>query len=154
MANITYHGGNGHNPEIEREKVESLKLANAISRTRLRKLNGDVLDRAEVVFVIETALVILRQRILALPKLIVADLQGRLENAQLHGIRLRIEGQVDRALNELADSLEKAVTPRAFIDELAGEDIEGEEAKAARARKEAAAKAARTQKRHEKAGKK
>ena len=89
MANITYHGGNGHNPEIEREKVESLKLANAISRTRLRKLNGDVLDRAEVVFVIETALVILRQRILALPKLIVADLQGRLENAQLHGIRLR-----------------------------------------------------------------
>jgi hypothetical protein len=151
MAHITYHGGNGHNPEIEREKVESLKLANAIQRAKLEKLKGDVIDRREVEFVISSALVTLRTKILQLPKLIAADLQGRLEHAQLHAIKLRVEGQVDRALNELADDLEKSVNPKAFLDELTGEDTaEDEQAKDALIRKKTAAKAKRTAKRNAK----
>jgi hypothetical protein len=125
---------------------------NAIARTRLAKLSGAVLDRAEVVFVISSALVTLRQHILALPGKICAGIHG-LSNSELHGIRMQVEGVVDKALEELADTLEKAVDPKAFLAELAGEDGETEKAKNARARKEAAAKAARTRKRHTKSRK-
>ena len=152
MAQLHYVGKNG-DPALDAERIEAIRLQNAIARTRLQKLNGDVIDRREVEFVISSALVALRTKILQLPKLIVTDLQGRLENAELHGVKLRVEGQVDRALTELAADLEKAVTPKAFIGELAGEDTEGEEAKSARARKETQAKARRTAKRHEKARK-
>ena len=68
-------------------------------------------------------------------------------------LRESVEGQVDRALTELADDFERSlINPKEFLDELAGEDAEeGEEAKAARVRKETQAKAKRTEKRNAKA---
>jgi hypothetical protein len=152
VATISYLGKgnkNGHGDELDREKIEGLRLQNAISRTKLAKLSGDVLDRRQVEFVVSSALVTLRQRILALPGKICAGIHG-LNNTELHTVRMQVERVADGALEELADTLGKTVNPKAFIDELAGEDAEGEEAKAARIRKETQAKAKRTAKRHEK----
>jgi hypothetical protein len=60
VATISYLGKgnkNGHGDELDREKIEGLRLQNAISRTKLAKLSGDVLDRRQVEFVVSSALV-------------------------------------------------------------------------------------------------
>jgi hypothetical protein len=69
-ATISYLGKgskNGHGDELEREKIEGLRLQNAISKTRLRKLQGDVIDRKEVEFVVSSALVTLRSKFCSCP---------------------------------------------------------------------------------------
>jgi hypothetical protein len=153
MAHITYHGrGNGHDPEINAAKVENLRLANAIARTKLAKLSGAVLDRGEVEFVVSSALVVLRQRILALPGRICAEIHG-LNNTELHAVRMQVERVIDKALEELADTLEKTVDPRAYIAELQKDDEAAAVDEDALIRKKAQAKVVRTAKRHAKARK-
>jgi hypothetical protein len=51
MAKLIYHGKNG-NPAIDAEKIESLKLANAIQRAKLARLGGEVVSKKEVTFML------------------------------------------------------------------------------------------------------
>jgi hypothetical protein len=66
---------------------------------------------------------------------------------------MQVEGVETRLLKSWQTLSKRASLQKRSSMSLAGGDAEGEEAKAARARKEAAAKAARTRKRHEKARK-
>ena len=79
MAKLIYHGKNG-NPAIDAEKIESLKLANAIQRAKLKRLDGEVVSKREVTFMLSYSLVLLRTQILTIPQLVSAELRG-LDNA-------------------------------------------------------------------------
>jgi hypothetical protein len=52
---------------MEEAKTEALKLQNELSRVKLEKLRGDLLEKREVIFLVEHTLVVLRQRILGCP---------------------------------------------------------------------------------------
>ena len=52
MAKLVYHGKNG-NPAIDREKIESLRLANAIQRISADRMLAQNLGRAGRMTVLE-----------------------------------------------------------------------------------------------------
>jgi len=116
VGNVSYlgvgGGKNGSNPAMEEAKTEALKLQNELSRVKLEKLRGDLLERREVIFVVEHTLVVLRQRILGLPALVCAELR-ELDHNQLYAIRRKVEGVVDDALTQAADTLVQA--PRKIV---------------------------------------
>ena len=85
MASVTYLGKNGgSNAEFEAAKVEALAIQNELNRLKLEKLRAALIERDQVELVIADALVILRERILSLPRQLVGLLRG-MEHAKLHG---------------------------------------------------------------------
>ena len=133
---------------MEEAKTEALKLQNELSRVNLEKLRGDLLERREVIFVVEHTLVVLRQRILGLPALVCAELR-ELDHNQLYAIRRKVEGVVDDALTQAADTLVQAVQPGGFIARMNAEEDRPviEDTIDARDRKRAAVNARRRAKR-------
>jgi hypothetical protein len=146
MAALEYHGKNG-NPALDYEKIESLRIQNEISRTKLGKLQGELVSKREVSFVVAYALTTLREHILRVPQLVSADLRG-LDLVMVHGIRMRVDESVRRWLEELAETLCQAVNAKDFFVELERDDdaVETESQKEARERKKDAANAKRREK--------
>jgi hypothetical protein len=152
MAFISYVGRNGgSNAELEAQKVESLRLANRTARAKLQKLEGELVEKREVKLVIDHALTAMREHVLRLPFLICTELR-ELPHNQLHAIRLRVEKEVHRTLDELAETLVQAVNAPAFFAALDAEEgvVVDEDA---RARKKAAVNTKRRQKRASKQAK-
>jgi hypothetical protein len=125
VGNVSYlgvgGGKNGSNPAMEEAKTEALKLQNELSRVKLEKLRGDLLEKREVIFLVEHTLVVLRQRILGLPALVCAELR-ELDHNQLYAVRRKVEGVVDDALTQAADTLVQAVQPGGFIARMNAEE--------------------------------
>jgi hypothetical protein len=147
MARIDYFGKNG-NPEIEAEKIEGLRIANMISRAKLARIEGEVVAKREVQFVISHALATLRERILRLPAMIAAELRG-FDHPRVHGVRTRVDDMVRRSLDESAETLAHAVSAKDFFAELIAEEQTKEQIAIAE-RKRDAANAKRRAKYHRK----
>jgi hypothetical protein len=123
-----------HRNEILRIKKES-------EQAKLKRLNGDLLDRRQAEFLFNNALATLRTEILRLPTLICADLR-ELNYNKVFEIRRRIETTLDTFLSELATNLEKAADPRgvAALDEEEGGNGQDLSAEAVQAKKDALAR--------------
>jgi hypothetical protein len=151
VGNVSYIGvsgknGGGQNSELEEHKVEALRLQNELTRVRLEKLRGDVVDLREIQFVFSNTLTILREQILRLPQIVLTEVHS-LSPVELHNVRMSLERRVDQFLLELADNLQKGVNPSAYLAELMSDDEKSEEQKAADVRKKAQANAKRREKR-------
>jgi hypothetical protein len=85
------------------------------------------------VFLVENALVLLRDQILTLPKLIAAELRD-LSNEQSHRVRMRVESSVHRFLEQLAENMQAAMHAEEFLKkleaEMTGKDNGDEDARA------------------------
>jgi hypothetical protein len=126
MGHVTYLGKNGSNPAIEKAKAEALALQNRLTRLRVEKLEGTLVEKSKVTFLLGNSLTILRSRILDLPKHLVAELRSfGLDHAQLHSVRTRLEERVHRFLCDLTRELEAAADPDAALGAL-GEDDDSE----------------------------
>ena len=149
MAHVSYIGRNGGgNGDLEAAKTEALQLANELTRAKLRKLQGELVEKREVTFVLGHALATLREQILRVPQLVAAELRG-LEHIQAHTIRMRVDESIRRSLNETAETLCQAVNAKDFFAALDADNVaETAEAKDARERKRDAANAKRRAKRH------
>ena len=154
---LHYVGINGKVPEPtlwEQHKADGQQILNEIARTKLKKLQGDLLDRREVEFVVGNAIAALRTELLRLPLMIAAELRD-LSYDRVFAIRMRMEKVVDDFLLEASEALSKAVDPRAAIAELdaaeedgVGQDsVEAARAKQALARKKSRANEKRRAKR-------
>jgi hypothetical protein len=139
VAHIQYIGKNGgSNGDLEAAKTEALQLANEITRAKLAKMRGDVLDRKMVVFGIESSWAILRERIMTLPMLVAGELRDL--GYDRHTVRLRVESAIHRFLNEVADHLERVTSSPDFFAGLDDDAVaETNEQKIARDRKRDAA---------------
>ena len=68
MAHIQYIGKNGgSNTDLEAAKTEALQLANELTRAKIAKMNGTVVGKREVEFVLGYVLTTMREQILRLP---------------------------------------------------------------------------------------
>jgi hypothetical protein len=125
MSRVHYVGKNGEPPpltELEREKLKGQQLANDISQTRLARLRRDLLERREVVFVVENALVILRQQVMRLPSLVCGELRrSSLSREQLFAIRMSMDNAAREFLSEVVAALGKAGDPQEAIAEIVDE---------------------------------
>ena len=151
MAKLVYHGKNG-NPAIDAEKIESLRLANAIQRAKLTRLDGEVVSKRQVTFMLSHSLVLLRTQILTIPQLVSAELRA-LDNAQAHAIRMRVEKSIYGFLEQLSVNMERAHRTDEFIAAIERElsNVENNHDTAQLSRD--LAKKKRTAKRHAKQGK-
>jgi hypothetical protein len=126
MSRVHYVSANGKEPpltELEKEKLNGQRLANDIAQTKLRRLRHDLLEKREVKFVNETMAVVLRQELMRLPSLVMADLRGlHLTHDQLFSIRMSVDKTVRSALAKASDTLQRALNPREAIAELVGEE--------------------------------
>jgi len=155
VATITYLGKgnkNGRGDEIDREKIEGLRLQNAISRARLARIDGEVVSKREVAFMLGHMLLLLRTQILTVPMLVSSELRD-LDNAQAHRVRTRVEDVVHRFLTQLAEGMEAAMHGEEFLAKLEA-SLAGKSDEDAAQLKHDLAKRRRTEKRHAKAGKK
>jgi hypothetical protein len=149
VAHIQYIGKNGGaNGDLEAAKTEALQLANEITRAKLARLRGDVVGRKEIQFTIGFALTRLRENILRLPMLITAELRATgIDHVIVHGVRMRVDQRIRRALEELAESLALAVSAPDFLAKMNGDDeIITDAAKIAADRKRDLANAKRREK--------
>jgi hypothetical protein len=155
MARIRYVSANGEEPpltELELEKLKGQQIANAISQTKLRQIQRDLLEKREVKFVVDTKLVVLRQELMRAPSQAIVDLRSlHLSHEQLFSIRTSMDKTVRAALNTATDTLERALNPREFIAELVGEEPPSKKDIDAAVRKKAGVNAARRAKRKAKA---
>ena len=116
MAQLHYHGKNG-NPAIDAEKIENLRLANAIAKAKLQKLEGDLVSKRQVVFMLEYSLTLLRSQILTIPQLVASELRD-LSGPQAHRVRIRVEDAVHHFLTQLAENMENAMHGEEFLAKL------------------------------------
>ena len=78
MAHVSYIGRNGGgNAELEAAKTEALQLQNELTRVKLLKLQGGLVEKRQVVFLLGNSLTVLRGRLLALPEQLAARLKGQ-----------------------------------------------------------------------------
>lgn len=151
MAKLIYHGKDG-NPAIDLERIESLRLANAIQRAKLARLDGEVVSKRQVTFMLAYSLTLLRTQILTIPQLVSAELRG-LDNAQAHAIRTRVEKPIYGFLEQLSLNMERAHRTDEFIAAVERELSNGENSNDTAQLKRDLAKKKRTAKRHAKQGK-
>jgi hypothetical protein len=126
--------------------------ANAIARAKLSRLDGEVVSKREVAFILGHMLLLLRTQILTIPQLVSSELRGALDNTQAHAIRMRVEDAVHRFLTQLAEGMEATLHGEEFLAKLEAE-LNGKQDDDSMKLKETLAKKKRTRKRHEKAGK-
>jgi hypothetical protein len=151
MATLTYVPKNG-DPLLDAEKIESLRLSNAIQRAKLSRIDGELISKREVTFMLGHTLVFLRTQILTIPQLVSAELRGALDNTQAHAIRMRVEDAVHRFLTQLSENMENTINSEAFLAKLEAE-LNGKSDEDAAKLKRDLAKRRRTAKRHAKARK-
>jgi hypothetical protein len=151
MSRVHYVGANGEEPpltELEKEKLKGQQLANDISQTKLKRLRGDLLERREVAFVIDTMAVVLRQELMRAPSLAVREPELRsLSHEQLHAIRMSVDKTVRSVLNKASETLGKALSPREAIAEMVGDEQASQKEIDAAARKKARTNAKRRERR-------
>jgi hypothetical protein len=116
MAKLIYHGKNG-DPALDAEKIESLRIQNALAKAKLARIEGSIVDKRKVVFMLEYSLTLLRTQILTIPQLVSAELRG-LDNAQAHAVRMRVEKSIYSFLEQLSLNMERAHRSDEFIAEL------------------------------------
>lgn len=150
MAKLIYHGENG-DPALDAERIEGLRIQNAIQRAKLQKLDGDLVSKREVTFALSHALILLRTQILTVPALVSAELRDLDAQAQ-HRVRMRIEDAVRRFLEQLSENMQAAMSSEEFFAKLEAE-LAGKKDDDSVKLKQALAKKRRTQKRHAKARK-
>jgi hypothetical protein len=150
MAQVHYVGKNG-NRELDRERIEGLRIQNAIARAKLQRLGGDTVSKREVTFALGHMLLLLRTQILTVPQLVSAELRD-LDNAQAHRVRQRIEDSIHRFLTQLSENMEAAMSSEEFFAKLEAE-LRGKQDEDAMQLKRAFAKQKRTAKRHAKSKK-
>jgi hypothetical protein len=149
VAHVSYIGKNGgQNAELEKAKTEALQLQNELTRAKLQKLRGDVLDRKMVTFAIENSWALLRERIMQLPVIVAGELRDL--GYERNTVRLRVEAAINRFLTEVAESLERITNSDDFLAGFDGDDTvaETEEQKDARERKKDAVNKKRREKRN------
>jgi hypothetical protein len=154
VATISYLGKgnkNGHGDELDREKIEGLRLQNAIARSKLQRLAGEFVSKREVTFALSHALILLRTQILTVPGLVSAELRDLDTQAQ-HRVRMRVEGAVHRFLTQLSENMEAAMHSEEFIAKLKAELAGKTDDDAAKLKRDLA-KQKRTEKRNAKARK-
>jgi hypothetical protein len=135
VAFITYHGKPGQNGELEKQKALALELQNRLTRLKVEKLEGQLVAKREVEFLVGNASAVFRRKVLDLPTRLVADLRSfGLDNSRLHDIRARLGESVHRFLYELIGELEAAVDPDAALARLNEDDPEVEDNRAQTAR--------------------
>ena len=150
MAQVHYVGKNG-NRELDRERIEGLRLSNEIQRVKLQRLGGDMVDKREVTFALSHMLLLLRSQILTVPQLVASELRDLDTQAQ-HRVRMRVEDAIHGFLEQLAENMERTINSEEFIAELE-RNLTGNGKKdddTEKLRKDLAKKR-RTAKRHEKA---
>jgi hypothetical protein len=150
VAQLHYVGKNG-DPALDRERIEGLRIANAIARAKLQRLDGELVSKREVTFALSHALILLRTQILTVPGLVSAELRD-LDNAQQHRVRTRIEDVVHRFLTQLAENMEAAMHSAEFFEKLKAELAGKTDDDAAKLKRDLA-KQRRTAKRHAKSKK-
>jgi hypothetical protein len=150
VAQLHYHGKNG-NPALDAERIEAIRIQNAIARSKLSRLDGELVSKREVVFALSHALILLRTQILTVPGLVSAELRDLDTQAQ-HRVRMRIEDAVRRFLEQLAEGMEAAMHSEEFIAKLKAE-LAGKTDDDAAQLKRDLAKKRRTAKRNAKARK-
>jgi hypothetical protein len=149
VAKLVYHGKNG-NPAIDLERIESLRLANAIARSKLARIDGEVVSKRQVTFMLGYTLTLLRTQILTIPQLVSAELRA-LDNAQAaHSIRMRVEKSIYGFLEQLSVNMERAHRSDEFIAAVERELSGVENSKDTAELKQDLAKKRRTAKRHAK----
>ena len=147
MAQLHYHGKNG-NPALDAEKIEGLRLQNAISRAKLQRLDGELVSKREVTFALSHALILLRSQILTVPQLVASELRDLDTQAQ-HRVRIRIDDAVHRFLTQLSENMEAAMQSEEFFAKLEAELAGKTDDEAAQLKRDLA-KQKRTAKRHAK----
>jgi hypothetical protein len=108
VARIHYIGKNGVPPaptELELKKIELAETQNALNRTKLDKLRGELVPRREVEFLCASAVIILRQQLLSLPSRLVSELRPHLADAQLFSVQRCADQCVRSWLGETVDLL-------------------------------------------------
>jgi hypothetical protein len=117
MAQVHYVGKNG-NRELDRERIENLRLANEIQRVKLQRLGGDMVSKREVTFALGHMLLLLRTQILTIPALVSAEMRGILDPVKAHDVRQRVERSVHGFLTQLAENMEATINSEEFIEKL------------------------------------
>jgi hypothetical protein len=126
VPNVNYvgvgHKGGG-NGDLEAAKTEALQLANEITRAKLERLRGDVVGRKEIQFTVGFALARLREEIMRVPNLVSAELRASgIDHVIVHGVRMRVDQRIRRALEELSESLALAVSAEDFLVRMDSDD--------------------------------
>ncbi|MGA7214789.1 MAG: hypothetical protein WBX20_11305 [Terrimicrobiaceae bacterium] len=107
-----------------------------------------MLEKREVKYVVETALVVLRQELMRLPSQAITDLRSfNLPHDQLHAIRTSADKTVRNALGNAVVTLKKALSARTAYMELTGQREPSQKAVAAARRKKERANANRSARR-------
>ena len=107
-----------------------------------------MLEKREVKYVVETALVVLRQELMRLPSQAITDLRSfNLPHDQLHAIRTSADKTVRNALGNAVVTLKKALSARTAYMELTGQREPSPKAVAAARRKKERANANRSARR-------
>jgi hypothetical protein len=129
VAHISYIGKPGQNGELEKVKTEALELQNRLTRLKVEKLEGQLVEKSKVGFLVANSCLIFRNKLFDLPKRLTADLRSfGLDNSRLHDITARLGESVHRFLYELIGELEAAVDPDAALAKLNENDhSEGED---------------------------
>ena len=148
MAQVHYVGKNG-NRELDRERIENLRLANEIQRVKLQRLGGDMVSKREVTFALGHMLLLLRTQILTIPALVSAEMRGILDPVKAHDVRQRVERSVHGFLTQLAEHMEAAMNSEEFFEKLEAE-LAGRKDEDTEKLKRDLAKQKRTAKRHAK----
>jgi hypothetical protein len=160
VAQIHYIGKNGVPPapsELELKKIELAETQNALSRTKLERLRGELVPRREVEFVTTSAVIVLSRQLLSLPSRLVSELRPHLASENLFTVQRCADQCVRGWLEETTALLLKAPAAAEAIVEMEERESGGAdpEAKAKRseaeARKRDAANARRREKRKAKA---
>jgi hypothetical protein len=152
MAQLVYQGKDA-NPAFDVERIEGLRLANALARVKLQRLGDDVISRREVAFALSHMLLLLRTQILTVPSLVSVEVRGILDPVKAHDVRQRVETAIHRFLTQLSENMEAAMSSEGFLAKLEA-SLSGKSDEDAAQLKHDLAKRRRTEKRHAKAGKK
>jgi hypothetical protein len=151
VATLTYVPKDG-NPAFDAERIEGLRLQNAITRAKLSRIDGEVVSKREVTFALSHMLLLLRTQILTIPALVSAEMRGILDPAKAHDVRQRVERSIHGFLEQLAEGMETAMHGEEFLAKLEA-SLAGKKDEDTEKLRRDLAKKRRTAKRHEKAGK-
>jgi hypothetical protein len=144
VPNVNYVGvgkNGGGNSDLEQAKTEALQLANELTRAKLARLQGTLVERRVVQFVLSHVLATLREKFLQLPRLVASGLRGIDPNV-VHNVSVRTDEVVRRSLEEASETLCKAVRAEDFLAAMNDDDfvvVESDAQKDSRERKKDAA---------------
>ena len=119
-ADLNRYADLRYNPALDAERIEGLRIQNAIQRSKLSRLDGELVSKREVTFALSHALMLLRSQILTVPGLVSAELR-EVDTQAHHRVRMRIEDAIHRFLEQLAEGMEAAMSSEEFFAKLEAE---------------------------------